>query len=166
MATRRTWVWVLAAVLCGGLVVIIAIAAAGLFFVTHHIRTEDSTPLQATRAFEGVAVTFGEVRPLFEMDNADQPRLTRPIAQLPTGARSSRDLLLLAWEPEKQRLVRVTLPFWMLRLGRHNLRIARDRQSFDLGRLNIDVDELERIGPTLVIDFRNQDGVRVLVWTQ
>jgi hypothetical protein len=166
MATRRTWVWVLVAVLSAGLVAIIAIAAGGFYFVTHHISSEDSTSVQATRAFDNVAVSFGGVRPLFEMDNGDQPRPTRPIGQMPTGAKPSRDLLLLAWEPDNQRLVRVTLPFWMLRVGKHKLRIAKEHQGFDLDRLNLDVDELERIGPVLVMDFRNQDGVRVLVWTQ
>ena len=30
----------------------------------------------------------------------------------------------------------------------------------------LDVDELGRIGPVLLLDYRNQDGVRVLLWTK
>jgi hypothetical protein len=46
------------------------------------------------------------------------------------------------------------------------VRVMREANGFDFQRLNLDVDELERIGPALVFDFRNQDGVRVLLWTQ
>ena len=158
--------WVLVALACAGLVAIISIAGAGVYFVTRHIRSESATQVQATQALESVAITFASSRPLFELDSADEPRPVRPLAQVPTGLRPSRDLLMLAWEPEHQRLVKVALPFWMLRIGKHKLRIARDREGFDLERLNLDVDELERIGPAMLIDFRNPEGVRVLVWTQ
>ena len=46
------------------------------------------------------------------------------------------------------------------------MRIAHGANGFDFERLNLDVDELERIGPALVFDFRNQDGARVLLWTR
>ena len=75
-------------------------------------------------------------------------------------------LYMLAWDPDQSRLVRVSLPFWLLRIGRHKVRVMREANGFDFQRLNLDVDELERIGPALVFDFRNQDGVRVLLWTQ
>ena len=60
----------------------------------------------------------------------------------------------------------INLPFWILRMGHRRMPVGRRERGFDLNRLNLDVDELERIGPALVFDFRNQDGVRVLVWTQ
>ena len=149
-----------------GLVLILAVAGAGVYFVTSHIHSERSTAVDATRAFDAAPGPLRGSRALYEMDESDQPRATRPLAQLPNGETPSRNLLLLAWQPEDERLVRVTLPFWMLRLGRHRVKVSGNGHSFDLERMNLDVDELERIGPVIVMDFRGQDGVHVLVWTQ
>jgi hypothetical protein len=60
----------------------------------------------------------------------------------------------------------MSLPLWLLRLGHQHAVVAGDDgRGFDLERLDLDADELARIGPTLVFDLRNRDGVRVLVWT-
>ena len=58
------------------------------------------------------------------------------------------------------------VPQMLRRLGKHRVKIEGNGQGFDLERMNLDVDELERIGPAIVMDFRGQDGIRVLVWTQ
>ena len=167
MAVRRTWIWVLGAGLGIGVMAILAVAGAGIYFVTSHIHSERSSPTDATRAFEAAPGPLHGSRALFEMDDLDQPRLVRPLPLLPNSPTSPKELLLLAWKPEEARLVHVTLPFWMLRLGNHHhVRISGDGPGFDLERLNLDPDELERIGPAIVMDFRGQDGVRVLVWTQ
>jgi hypothetical protein len=39
-------------------------------------------------------------------------------------------------------------------------------EGFDLEHLNLDGEELARIGPALVFDYRDRDGARVLLWTQ
>jgi hypothetical protein len=44
--------------------------------------------------------------------------------------------------------------------------IESDGHGFNLEHLDLDARQLERIGATLLFDFRDQDGVRVLVWTQ
>jgi len=38
--------------------------------------------------------------------------------------------------------------------------------AFDIKRLNLDIDELQRVGPLLVFDYRATSGERVLIWTQ
>ena len=38
--------------------------------------------------------------------------------------------------------------------------------GFDLDRLNLDVRELERVGPLVLVDHNLPRGERVLVWTQ
>jgi hypothetical protein len=72
---------------------------------------------------------------------------------------------VLAWEPDDERVVQVSLPFWLLKLGRHKVDVTGKR-GFDLDRLNIDVQELERVGPVLILDLHAPSGQRVLVWTK
>jgi hypothetical protein len=100
------------------------------------------------------------------MDSANEPRPVRPLADLPTSPAAATHLELLAWDPDDERLVQVSLPIWLLRFGRHKMSIESDGHGFNLEHLDLDARQLERIGATLLFDFRDQDGVRVLVWTQ
>jgi hypothetical protein len=40
------------------------------------------------------------------------------------------------------------------------------RGNIDLEELHLTVDDLERYGPTLILDHKNEEGERVLVWSQ
>jgi hypothetical protein len=71
---------------------------------------------------------------------------------------------ILAWDPDKARLARVSLPFWMLKLGRKKIDLTSG--DFDFQRLPLDIEQLQRVGPVLLFDYRPAGGQRVLVWTQ
>ena len=167
MATRKTWIWVLVGVAATGVVALVVVAGAGAYFVTHHIKAQQTSAPDALRAFETALTAFPSSRPLYELaEGSDQPQLVHPLSELPTSAARPETMFMLAWDPDEDRLVRVELPFWLLRLGRHKMQVMRKARGFNFDRLSLDMDELERIGPALVFDFRNQDGVRVLLWTQ
>jgi len=36
----------------------------------------------------------------------------------------------------------------------------------DLEKLRLTVEDLERFGPTLILDHKDSDGARVLIWSQ
>jgi len=166
MASRRTWIWIIVAFLAVCLIGLFVVAGAGVYFVSRHINMKASTGADASRAFDAVKSTFKEQRPLFELDSFERAKATRPLADLPTSAVKPQDLLIQAWDPDEQRLIKISLPFWLLRLGRRKVDIGNSSGGFDLERLNLDVNELERIGPAIVIDFRAPSGERVLLWTQ
>ena len=166
MATRRTWLWVIIGVLGVGFVVLIAIAGAGVYFVTRHIQTRSTSDAEAMQALDGVRQMFQNARPLYEVDTSDEPHLTRALNSIATSDSPATDIDILAWDPEHHHLVRMSLPLWLIRIGRqHTVVAGGDGRGFDLERLDLDADELARIGPALVFDLRNRDGVRVLVWT-
>jgi hypothetical protein len=95
-----------------------------------------------------------------------RPSVSTPLSEMPPGATQPNDLVVLAWNPDDQRVVTVTLPFWLLRLGHRKIDLMNGDKDFDLDRLNLDVDQLQRIGPKLVFDWRRPTGERVLIWTQ
>ena len=166
MASRKTWVWVVVGVLSVCVVALIAVAGAGVYFVSRHIRSEHVTNADAIRAFDAIKASFPDQRPLYELDDAQHPRAVRPLNNLPAGTVKPESLWVLAWDPDDERLVKVSLPFWVLSVGRKKMDIAGAGREFDLERLNLEPRELERIGPALLFDFRERDGARVLLWTQ
>jgi hypothetical protein len=163
---RRTWVWVLVGAAGVVLLGLIMVAGAGVYFVTRHISTEKSTSTEAIRAFDHVKASFPNQKPLYDLDNTERPRIVRPLSDIPTSTTRPQHLRVLAWDPDDQRLVKLNLPFWILKLKKGKMEITGRHGGFDLERLDLDGDELERIGPALIFDFRDHDGVRVLLWTQ
>jgi hypothetical protein len=166
MASKKTWIWVLVGFVGFGVVVLFALAGAGVYFVTRHIHAVHSSDASALEAFDTARAAFKDRPPLFELDRFDQPQATRDLSTLPTSPVKPTDLHILAWNPDDRRLVRITLPFWMLRLGRRKIDIIDGHHDFDVGSLDVSVDDLERIGPALVLDLRTSTGERVLVWTE
>jgi hypothetical protein len=164
MATRRTWLWVLLIVLGLGVVGVIAMAGVGMYFVTKHVHAGPSTSADAFRAFDEAAARFKESKPLFEVDDRDRPRMVRQLSDLPSSPSKPEHMWILAWDPEEQRLVKVSLPFWVLRLGRQKIDVMNG--GIDLERLQLDMNELQRVGPLLLFDLRATNGKRVLIWTQ
>src|SRR5207249_525554 len=100
-------------------------------------------------------------------DTFDHPHEARRVADIATSAVRPANLHILAWNPDRGRLARVSVPFWLLRMGHGKFNLVPSEGSgFTLERLNLDVPDLERIGPALVLDYGAQSGERVLIWTE
>ena len=160
----KTWVWVVVGIVVVGILGVIGMAAAGLYFVKSHVNISPMTTSGATADFQAVRQRFTGQRPLIELDergnflhaNTDRPKGTSP----PTT------LNIMAFEPRDERIVRMDLPFWMLRLKMRGSRFDVGGGNVDLAKLRLTVEDLERFGPTLIVDHKDSDGSRVLVWTQ
>lgn len=166
MSTRRTWVWVLVAVIAGALVCLMTVAGASIYFVSKRVHAEPATAHEALQSFEHVTAPFLGRPPLYEIGVSSHPKLTAPLASLPTASTAATDLWVQAWDPNEGRLVTLSLPLWLLRFGDHKMRVLRDEGGVALRELSLDVDELGRIGPSIVLDYRRASGVRILLWTQ
>jgi hypothetical protein len=166
MAKRNTWLWIIGGVAATGLLALVGVAGAGVYFVSRHVQAQDTTGAEAIDAFDRITTGFANRRALYELDAQERPRLTAALSALPTSSATPTSLMVQAWDPDQERLVRLSLPFWLLRLGPEKMRVSRREHGFDFHQLDLDINELQRIGPALVLDYRNQDGVRVLLWTK
>lgn len=164
--SKKTWIWIIVGVFGAGVLLLFVVAGMGVYFVTRHVSTSHSTGSDALQSFERARAGFKDQKPLIEIDSYDRPQATRRVAEMPTSAIKPESLWVLAWDPTDERIVKVSLPFWILKLGKRKLDVTGGDRGFDLERLNLDVYELERIGPALVLDARSPSGERVLVWTQ
>jgi hypothetical protein len=167
MASRKTWIWIIVGIFGACVLFLMVIAGAGIYFVSKHVNSSHTSSTDAFQTFDAARARFKDQTPLLEVDNDDHPRITKPLSSFPTSATRPQDLYVLAWDPDDQRVVQISLPFWLLKMGRRKVDVmsGRDR-GFDFDRLNIDIRDLERIGPILVLDMRTPNGERVLVWTK
>jgi hypothetical protein len=166
MASTKTWIWIIAAFLGVCVLVLFAIAGTGVYFVSQHIDARHTSSVEAMQEFETARAALKGKPPLLELDRLGHPRQVTRTESMPTSPVRPIDMVILAWNPDRGRVVRVSLPFWLLHIGRRKVDILDSSNGFDIDRLNIDVGELERIGPAFVLDYVTMTGERVLIWTQ
>jgi hypothetical protein len=166
MAKKRTWLWILVGLFGLAVVCLLVLAGAGVYFVSSHIQAVPSSSVKAFEQFDDVRASFKQQKPVFELDVREQPRQVRSLTDLPTASTPPEDLWILAWDPDKERLVKMSVPFWVLRLGKQKIDVFSGDRGFSMDRLQLDTAELQRVGPLLLFDYSTSDGRRVLVWTQ
>lgn len=170
MAGRvKTWVWIVVGLILAIVVCVVAVAGAGFYFFTRHIQTHEASPASASRDFEDVRKQFAGQKPLVELDSHGNFVKSNPDRPASRTGRVPEELNVLAYDSDEGgsgRVVRVTIPFWLLRLKSGGGHIDFNGNRMDLDDLRLSVEDLERYGPTLIVDHRSDDGKRVLVWSQ
>jgi hypothetical protein len=162
----KTWVWVVVAIVVVGILGIVAMAGVGFWFVSQHMETREASPVIASHDFDQVKSRFTGQKPLVEIDqrgNLLRSNLERPAQP---GAPTPHDVHVMVFDADKGRVVRFSIPFWLLRLKTGGATIDLNGRRMDLEDLRLSVEDLERFGPTLIVDHTSPAGDRVLVWSQ
>lgn len=167
MAGRvKTWVWVVVGVFVVGILFVIAMAGAGFYFFARNIEATTATTETAAAEFDAVRARFKGQLPLIELDERGRFLKTNTDRPEPGDARRPESLHVLAYDPDDGGMVKVTVPFWLLRLKMNGSTIDLSGNRVRLEDLKLSVEDLERYGPSLVLDQTSAGGDRVLVWSQ
>src|SRR6516165_2958056 len=116
MAKSRvpTWVWVIVATAALAVLGVIALAAAGLWFVRSHVNVQPTTVAAATTDFQTIRERFANQKPLIELD--DRGNFVHANTDRPNGTKQPDSLNVMAFDAREEHEVRVEIPFWILRL--------------------------------------------------
>lgn len=162
----KTWVWVVLGIVVVGILCVIAVAGVGLYFFSQHVQTHAASPANAAREFEQIEGRFTGQKPLIELDSQGRYLRANTDRNPPPNAKVPDALCVIAFDPGEGRIVRINIPFWLLRMKMHGTTIDFNGRRMDLEDLKLSVEDLERFGPTLIVDHKNASGERVLVWSQ
>jgi hypothetical protein len=160
----KTWIWVVVGIVAVCILGVIAMAAVGLWFVRSHVDIRPTTVTAATEDFKSIRERFATQKPLIELD--DRGNFVHANVDRPSSPTPPQSLNIMAFNPKDERVVRMDLPFWLLRFKMRGTRIDVGDGNIDLAKLRLTVEDLERFGPTLILDQKGGNGSRVLVWTQ
>ena len=167
MAGRvKTWVWVVVGIFAVIVVGLVGLAGAGYYFVRKTIETQKVTGPAASHEFDSVRARFAGQLPLIELDENGEFLRANTNREPPKNARRPETLVVMAHDPDDGGLVRVKLPFWLLRMNPESGKINFGHERMNLEDLKLTVRDLERYGPALILDQRGRGGDRVLVWTE
>jgi hypothetical protein len=161
----KAWVWVAIGVVAFVILCVITLAAAGLWFVRTHINVQPTTVAAATSDLQTIRDRFASQKPLIELD--DRGNFVHANVDRPASTQRPETLNVMAFDAGGERVVKVDIPFWLLRLkNRGSMIDLGGGGNIDLAKLRLTVEDLERFGPTLILDHRDPNGSRVIVWSQ
>ena len=162
----KTWVWIVVGIVAFGILCVIAMAGAGFYFVSRHFDARTVSSATAADEFEKVRKQFAGQKALIELDERGDFLRANTDRPTPANVRRPEKLYVLAFDPDDGGLVRVSVPFWLLRMKADNATIDLGGSRVDLEDLKLTVEDLDRFGPCLILDQKNEGGDRVLVWSQ
>ena len=153
----KTWVWVVLAIVVIGVLSLIAMAGIGLYLFSQHIDTKSASPANAAHEFEQVKARFGDQKPLIELDEHGRYLRSHTDRTPPANVKPPDSINVLAFDQDDGRIVRMKM---------HGATIDLNGNHMNLEDLKLTAEDLERFGPTLIVDHKDTKGERVLVWSQ
>lgn len=170
MTTRKTWISI--AIASVAIICLLSLAVVGgtAFFIYRHVEATFTNETSAEQEFRAARERFQGQRPLIEIRReGDEPILHRELLRsdkMPDKPLES--LRVLAYDDTAGKIVRVTIPFWLLRIvPSKNLSFLNDEGiDIDTRRIRLTLDDVERRGPGLLLDQTDRHGSQVLVWTE
>ena len=155
---------ILLAVLATVVAIAIVVMGAGVWIFMSLVENEAMNETEATQTLDEIRERFSGVTPVIELRPTGVTLLRRPPDEKPTGA--LKTLHVVRWSVEDERLTRVDLPFAILRLRDGLFRVQFDREAGGVSvSTSLRVADVERYGPTLLMDNRLPDGGRLLMWS-
>lgn len=151
-------------------VLLVGVAAAAIGFGVFGVMTyravsmEHVPPAEAVRRFAAIRATLPPGAPLVALDETGT--VLRREEPRPGAPGPIRRLVAVAYHADTHRLLSTEVPFWFFRIKGPAARYALRGTGFDLDRLGLTPDDLERHGPSVVIDRASPNGGRLLVWTE
>src|SRR3982750_1249553 len=133
----KTWVWVVVGIVVCGILGLVAMAAAGLYFAKTHIDIRSASPLTVSEDFARVRKQFSNQKPLIELD--ERGHLDHANTDRPAGSRRPESLNIMAFDPDGGKVVRMEIPFWLLRLKMRGTRFSVGNDAIDLRDLRLTV---------------------------
>jgi hypothetical protein len=150
-----------------GIVTMMIMGAAVLFFARHHDSRSVSAG-EASAEFAELQSRFVNQQPLLDMQqrrarDGTSSRTARPLHAFHTVIFDTRG---------GERLVRITAPYWLARaFARHDGQFRwlgeltfLDDTEFDPEAIELTLSQIERHGPGLLVDYRHANGGRFMAW--
>jgi hypothetical protein len=103
------------------------------------------------------------VTPVVEMRDREIVLLREPPDAAPS--REINTVHMLVWDPQDQSLVTLDMPMWLLRMSDDPIELSAGRDTGTPVQLSMTVAEMAQYGSTILLDHEDEDGERVLVWT-
>ena len=161
---KRTWLWIVLGVFAFLVVVAIGGIVLMVTFVRQSMSISQMDASGAEEEFNAVRARFAGQQPLIQMVDG-RPQLVER-SQAGTPAQPLKTMHIVAWDDDEANLVRVAVPFWLLRLQSGPIRLNSYADGWDDRRFSFRIEDIERHGPGLLLDANEPNQGRVIIWAE
>ncbi|MDA1093169.1 MAG: hypothetical protein O3A25_07860 [Acidobacteria bacterium] len=163
---KRTWIIALVSLAALGVLGMVTLIGLAVYVFTSNVDFARVTPSAAETNFEEARAQFGAARPLIQLSREDG-RIHAEVNRLDQASDiAPTSLHVMAWDPEKERMVSARMPLWLLRFGDDTTVDFSSRENDIMQDLNLSIADLDHHGPGLILDYAEPDRERVLLWTE
>jgi hypothetical protein len=164
MAIRR-WLAVLLGVLFVLVLGMMALAGSCAYMVRKQVQVREAASVgDYEREAAAILERFEGVPPLVVHGPSGPSISSKALAARQKRGGTINNLHILVFSLRDGKLVRLTLPMWLLRMSPDG-RMDIDRDEVGLDHIRLSIDDLEAAGPGPLF-VRKTDDSRVLVWTE
>jgi hypothetical protein len=167
MAKKTSWGLIILGIAAFAVIVGVGLVAVVGYVIYQQFafQATSATELTAEQEFTRVVALFDGQTPFIIMRDGE------PVVSQEKGAAAGKSveaLHILVWNPDEQKVVRLNMPFWLLRMTKGQPIKLSGGTHADGGpmRLKVTAEDIERRGPGLILDHKEASGERVLVWAQ
>jgi hypothetical protein len=146
-----------------GIGAIIAVTA----WVSQNVVVNSSSARDVDDEFEKVRQRFKGRLPLLEMKDGAPHYVAARAEAAPTQQQQQLSTLhILAWDADDEKLAKVSVPWWVLRLKSGPIRFSSYASGFDDGGVRLTTEDIEKHGPGIIMEVTGRHRERVLLWTE
>jgi hypothetical protein len=160
---KLTWLWILLGVFAFFVIAGIGMVLFTAYYVGSHVEIVETPPADAVKTFEEARAKFPGQRPLLEIVDGKPQELA---AVTTNSSVRLTTLHIIAFDDDENQMVRVDVPFWLLRLKSGPISFNSYASGLDDRKVKLSVDDIERRGPGIVVDFTERNEGRVLIWAE
>ncbi len=143
-------------------VAVAGFAGTGAYFFLRHLEKQQAGEAESVTAINMVKARFGSRPPLVEVGDPHRVdfRINRP-----EEASSSKvtTIHVINWKSETSELVRADVPLWLMRFSSLNI---LSQLGVAPEKVRLTVQDVERYGPGIIIDYGTPGAFRLLVWVE
>jgi hypothetical protein len=163
---RRTWIWIV----LGVFVLLVFVAIGGVFVAVSFFRqnfsvSENMSQSSADAQFEAIRAKFAGQQPLIEMRDGKPQYVVERASESGNGKLLST-MHIVAFDQDEGKVVNFSLPFWILRMKSGPIRISAYQQGWDDHGVSFRIEDIEKHGPGIIVDHKERDEGRVLIWAE
>jgi hypothetical protein len=167
MGKKTSWPLVVLGIGAFVLVVGVGLVAVAGYVIYQQIafQATPSNEVSAEKDFKQAVLKYEGQEPYLIIKDGE-PVINHEAA--PMAGKPIEAIRIMIWDPDKRKVVKLNMPFWLLRMSRGQpIKISSDDEPGSQSmHLRITVEDLEKRGPGPILDQKEATGQRVLVWAE
>lgn len=160
---KRSWIPIVIGIFILFVFVAIGIVGVGINYFRQHMEITNSSEGEAMKQFDDVRAKFPGQQPLIHLVDG-KPEYVAERASQPATQTTLTTLHVLAYDRDKEQVVELALPFWLLRMKSGPIRISAYQQGWDDRGVSFRIEDIEKYGPGIIVDATERRDGRVLIW--